>query len=180
MNKSELELKSKSNVWAISVLDELYRLDDLLWGLYYPNGKNCIAERQPSTILDWFTYHIEYILLDPNNNFVDSKSNIINIVGASKYKNEIISEYIDLDAIMRDVNLRLDYENAFEKVEFGGTLAAYLTCTIMRFDLYRLAILHKSNKYRDKIEDFLIACNLHNQCQSFINGNYEGYIEFDE
>ena len=158
------------------IIKELFRLDDIIWQMYYPNNNDCKV-RNPYEATALFTFDITHILLNPLVNREEAEKNIIGIIKESEYGDEILNHYIDISKIHDNVDLRIDYQKAFEEVQFGSTLLSVLSPALTTSDLYRLAQLYKENRCRTKIEDLLMACKLQNHYANFVNGNIEQYIE---
>lgn len=162
--------------YKAKVIEEIIRLDDVIWNMYYPDNKD-IKRKHPYDATDLFVFDIKHILLNPNINREEAEENIIRIIKESPYGDEIMSHYIDIGKIQKNVDIRIDFEKAFGEVHFGSTLLSELSPTLTISDLYRLALLYKENKCRAKIEDLLMACKLQSQCADFVNGNLSPYIE---
>ncbi len=76
----------------------------------------------------------------------------------------------------KSAEIRKDWNKAFESVEEGVQLSGLISFGFFDSDIKELALLHKANKHRAKIEDLLTDCNFHTECSDFSSGNYEKYI----
>lgn len=160
-----------------AIQEEMCRLDDLLWSVFYPNDTSSNAnERKLYTAYIWLTSDIEHILLDPQFSREESEKKILDTIKQSEYGEEILAKHISMQAIRENVNLRSDFATALRNVKHGSDLSSDLSYSLSKLDLKQLATLHKAKKFRRKIEDLLTDCNFHSDCSQFINGNYEEYM----
>lgn len=161
-----------------AVQEELCRLDDLLWSMFYPNDTELnTADRKLFVAYLWLTNDIQHILLDPQFDREESENKILEVIHSSKYGAEILEKNISWEGISKNVELRSDFEQALKNVKDGSDLSSDLSYCLSSLDLKRLATLHKARKYRKKIENLLTNCNFHKECGDFINGNYDEYLK---
>lgn len=81
-----------------------------------------------------------------------------------------------------DFKIRSDWAAAFATVEEGRELSNALGYGFNEQDLSNLAKLHRESgeALRTKIEDLLTDCNFHTECEAFIAGEYEAYIQKED
>lgn len=108
--------------------------------------------------------------------FPESKDDILSIIKASKYGNEIIKKYLDLNFIMNEVEIKANFLSALRSVKNGADLSINIDWALSPKDLTKLAKLHKANKCRRKIEELLTDCNFHYECGKFINKEYDEFL----
>lgn len=70
-------------------------------------------------------------------------------------------------------SIRRDFAGALRKVRRGTDLSYKLGFAFSNRDLKALTKLHKSNKFRKKIEDLLGDCNFHTECGLMAERNYQ-------
>lgn len=87
-----------------------------------------------------------------------------------------IKQIISVDKAYREAEIRRDFAAALKKVKHGYDLSGALGYGFSNEDLTNLAILHKENRYRNKIEDLLTDCNFHEACQLMSSGDYSMWL----
>lgn len=87
-----------------------------------------------------------------------------------------IEDKVNFARARRAAEIRMDFASAFRGVREGRRLSGDLKYGFSPEDISNLARLHKSNKFRKKIEDLLEDCNFHKECGDFSVGNYEPYL----
>lgn len=65
-----------------------------------------------------------------------------------------------------------DWEKALTEKPYGK-IASYIAWGFTHDDLRKLAELHMAGFQRQKIEDLLVDCNFHTECDLFRWGKYE-------
>ena len=94
---------------------------------------------------------------------------------------EIIRREPDADEIMKHINveqaarsaeIRKDFAAALRKVKHGDELSGAIDYGFSDDDLLALAKLHKSNRFRRKIEELLDDCNFHKESAEMSAHNY--------
>ena len=88
-----------------------------------------------------------------------------------------VSEYVDWNEIEEDANIRNNFADALRNCKDGTQLSCKLGFAFSKEDISELAKLHKSNKFRKKIEDLLTDCNFHYECGKFMNKEYDEFIK---
>jgi len=89
---------------------------------------------------------------------------------------DLVDRFIDWIEIEEDVTIRKDWATALKNVRYGEKLSRPIRWSFSGRDISILAKLHKSNKFRKKIEDLLTDCNFHTECSDFSLGRYDEYI----
>lgn len=149
------------------ILQDIKDLDLLIWKTYYPEYKDA-EEPQLDTAALWLKSDLESILL----NFPESEDAIIAMILSSKYRSQILTEYIHLDQIKETVKIRSNFEDALKNLSVGD-LSSRIDYAFSKEDLKNLAILHKKNRFRKKIENLLENCNFHYECGALMAKKYE-------
>lgn len=90
---------------------------------------------------------------------------------------DLIDRFVDWTEIEEDVAIRKDWATALRNVRNGEKLSKPIRWSFSGRDISILAKLHKSNKFRKKIEDLLTDCNFHTECSDFSLGRYDEYIK---
>ena len=83
-----------------------------------------------------------------------------------------INEVVSLHTAYRRAEIRKDFAIALRNVKNGSALSGTLRWSFTDEDLTNLAKLHKSNKFRKKIEDLLTDCNFHSECSLMSSKDY--------
>lgn len=145
-----------------------------LWSLYWKDDDNTESEKNLSNILDiprlqvWLESDVAAALKKSKLNDIDR---IREIVTGSEAK-------IDFEKCVREAEIRLDFASALRSVKDGTDLSYPLGWGFGRDDLMALMALHKSNKFRRKIEDLLEDCNFHTECGLLSEKQYEEFERF--
>ena len=103
------------------------------------------------------------------------EAGIKNIFTQHKYGNEVFNKYLDSDifeSAQEEAEIRHDFATALRDCKEGSDLASQLHWAFSDKDITELAKLHKSNKFRKKIEDLLEDCNFHYECGKFVKNEY--------
>lgn len=105
---------------------------------------------------------------------------IKNIFSQYKYGNEVFDKYLDYDifeSAQEEAKIRHDFAAALKKCKNGYELSSPLHWGFSNKDIFELAKLHKSNKFRKKIEDLLEDCNFHYECEKFSKNEYDEFFK---
>ena len=92
---------------------------------------------------------------------------------------EFIEDHVSFDNAKRQADIRTDFAAAFRNVKKGTELSGILDYGFSKEDISELAKLHKSNKFRKKIEDLLEDCNFHYESGKFASKQYDEFIIAD-
>lgn len=168
--KSQQEERERNIYNAISELDEI------IWHQFYQDADGDYKAPELYVSDAWLKSDIVYVLSDEDNDFEAAECKIRKIIQNSPYADEIM-KILDFDKIRREVEVRRDYGTALRQVKHGWELSGVIRNGFSKQDLCNLAKLHKSNKYRRKIEELLTDCNFHTECGNFAKRNYEEYLE---
>ena len=145
-----------------------------LWSLYWKDDDNTESEKNLSNILDiprlqvWLESDVAAALKKSKLNDIDR---IREIVTGSETE-------IDFEKCVREAEIRLDFASALRSVKDGTDLSYPLGWGFGRDDLMALMALHKSNKFRRKIEDLLEDCNFHTECGLLSKKQYKEFERF--
>ena len=108
-----------------------------------------------------------------NEAFDDVKEFVLNVTIMGKE----ISDKINWSHIYRAAEIRHDWATALRGVKNGTALSSSIDWSFSSEDIRALAKLHKSNKFRQKIEDLLEDCNFHYECGKFADKKYDEFLE---
>ena len=142
-----------------------------LWSLYWKNDDNSEAEKSlnNSTYFPqleiWLAADTAEALKKSKLNDLDKIKEIVAGSGAE----------IDFEKCVKEAEIRLDFASALRSVKRGTELSYPLGWGFDRDDLMALMELHRSNKFRRKIEDLLEDCNFHKECGLLSEKNYEEF-----
>lgn len=147
-----------------------------LWELYWTDENDDDADAQKRLdnikeqyMLDlWIDADVKHALRKTN---LEALSNI----------KKLIVEYgvkCDLDKCIEDAEIRLDFAAALRNAKRGTDLSHKLGYGFGSEDLMELMKLHKSNKFRRKIEDLLTDCNFHSECSLLSERKYDEFAKF--
>ena len=165
----EESLKKKKNE---EILEEMKELDLRIWRTFHPEDTS--TEQPNSRIAPiWLKTDICAILVD----YEDSKEKVLEMIHESKYEKEIFDKYLKWIDVEKNVEVRKDFATAFKNVKHGYDLSKILDWSFNDKDLKNLAILHKKNKCRRKIEELLSDCNYHHVIGDFHDKNYDKYLK---
>lgn len=100
--------------------------------------------------------------------------------GLEKVK-EVIKDLpnIDLNSCIEDAKIRGDFASALRNVKKGSDLSHKVRWAFDTEDLMNLMELHRSNKFRKKIEDLLEDCNFHEESGLLSERRYEEYTQLE-
>lgn len=168
--------------------EEIYRcakqLDQSIWKQFHPD----YSEEEDQTDLQdlhrytfWLKNDVETILSDtslvPDKDLEQTKTDIFKMIADSQHGDTLMNKYdVNEEKIMAAVSARRDFLSALENAKCGSDLASKLGCTFSNNDLCKLAQIHKSGRYREKIEDMLTAANFHSECSLLCSGQYDKLI----
>lgn len=165
--------RKQKEIKRTAILQEMIDLELQLWKKFHPDY---VEDGNNPTLLTasiWLKSDIQSIMIE----FPNSEKDIISFIKEYKYGEDILNEYIDMEDVRENVKIRSDFLTAFSSVREGSDLAHKLNYCLSSSDLEKLAILHKSNKCKKKIENLLESINFHKECSDFKNERYEEYIK---
>lgn len=145
-----------------------------LWSLYWKDDDNTESEKSLSSISDiprlhvWLENDVAAALKKSKLNDIDRIREIVAGSGTE----------IDFEKCVREAEIRLDFASALRSVKNGTDLSYPLGWGFGKDDLMALMALHKSNKFRRKIEDLLEDCNFHTECGLLSEKQYEEFERF--
>lgn len=143
--------------------------------IYFPNDNDFIDKIQNLAhyqVKMWFENDLKYAgLTHP----LDEIKEFVYICLPND--KEEIDKTFNWNEIAKDIEIRNDFATALKKCKRGTDLSHLLGYGFSKRDISNLAKLHKSNKYRKKIEDLLEDCNFHYECNEFMQGNYAEFIK---
>lgn len=168
------KIKKKGEIEAVQKC--MQELDVALWKKFYPDTEDDSCPELHLADM-WLRNDIVHILSDEKFDVDKVKDEVWNIIKATKHQEKILSTYIKEKGIMAEVKIKRDFLTALKGVKEGSDLAHELGYCLSGQDLKKLAVLHKSNKCRKKIESLLTSCNYHGECGDFIRKNYSRYLE---
>lgn len=142
-----------------------------LWSLYWKDDDNSEAETSLNN-LTYFPQLKKWLAIDTVEALKKSKLNDLDKI------KEIVAgsgAEIDFAKCVKEAEIRLDFASALRSVKRGTELSYPLGWGFDRDDLMALMELHRSNKFRRKIEDLLEDCNFHKECGLLSEKNYEEF-----
>ena len=167
--------RERSDLWSkyVAVKDT----DERLWKYFYPKwDKEYTPPEEPHLWLLGFHSDAVFMLTDPGlNDMVDAQAEIERYIDS--YRGLIVGdlrEFVGWDKILEEAELRKNIADALRASRNGSDLSGRLGYCFYRFDCDRLFKLHKSGKYRKKIEDLLEDCNYHWLSGLLARKDYEG------
>lgn len=154
---------------------EVSKLDDKIW----KHHKGHLAEKCPvgPISLEWLRTDITEVLLETSN-IEESLKEIKEMISSSDC-GETILKKVDFDKCKREAEIRCDWSKAL-RTEDVHQLASAVRYALSKRDIAELALLHKRNRQRKKIEDFLESVNFHYECGRFANKEYAEFLEGKE
>ena len=158
---------------TLKLQEEISRLDSIIGEKYLGDGSPVPKDQ----------LHIAYMWLENDISSALSKAEDMNetfnaickILQKSHMYDEI-NEVISLHTAYRRAEVRKDFADALRNVKNGAQLSGILGWSFSDEDLTNLARLHKSNKFRKKIEDLLTDCNFHEACGLMSSKNYSKWL----
>ena len=165
---------------AAAITQTIWDLDTAIWHAYYPDIRTEDEEPRLNIAYMWLKQDIVHILSDKTIDMETAKEDILTRIKATAYHEAILSRYIHMDEIMKEVEIRRDYLTALKAAKSGGDVSNEIRYTLGKRDLEQLAKLHKSGKCRKKIEDLLTDCNFHYECGKFRNKEYDEFLDKTE
>lgn len=158
---------------TLALQEEMSRLDSIIGAKYLGDGSPVPKDQM----------HIAYMWLENDISSSLSKSEDIDetfdeireILQESPLYNDI-NEVISLHTAYRRAEIRQDFATALRSVKKGADLSGTLGWSFSDEDFKNLAKLHKSNKFRKKIEDLLTDCNFHYECELMSSKDYSKWL----
>lgn len=160
-----------------------YGLQEEVCNLYSKIAGKCLNDNTPiqGYQKEWATQILQSCIalcLTKSEDIDECRAEIEGILKESS-KYDDIKQIISVDNAYKNASIRRNFAAAFEKVKHGCDLSGILGYGFSNGDLTNLAILHKENQYRDKIEDLLTDCNFHEECEMMSSGDYSMWLEAD-
>ncbi len=153
--------------------EEINRLDMII-GKKYLNDGSPIPKEHLNIAYMWLDSDITEAL-SQSEDINESFDEICEILKKSPMYNDI-NEIINLALIYKRAEIKRDFATALRNVKNGRELSYPLQWAFSKRDLTNLAKLHKSNKFRKKIEDLLTDCNFHEECSLMSSHNYSKWL----
>lgn len=145
-----------------------------LWSLYWKKDDYSEAEKSLNNstyfpqLKIWLATDTAEALKKSKLNDLDKIREIVAGSGAE----------IDFAKCVKEAEIRLDFASALRSVKRGKELSYPLGWGFDKDDLMALMELHRSNKFRRKIEDLLEDCNFHTECGLLSEKQYEEFERF--
>ena len=147
-------------------------LDETLWKKYFPNDRVSPAP-ESSEVFSWLNKDLIAIVL--NSEKRPSLDELVKEIYHSEYGKEILLK-LPIYEMRKEISTRSNWKNALYNVKKGSELSGIIGYSLNENDIRTLARLHKSNKFRRKIEELLTDCNFHEECYNFQSKKYAEYI----
>lgn len=154
--------------------NEIKKAIHKLWELYFNDEDLSEAEKRLNSVTEvwrlesWFEADVKDAL---RKSKLEDVETIRQIVIDSKAA-------VAFRKCVEDAEIRLDFANALRNVKHGRNLSLKLSWCFGKEDLLNLMKLHKSNRFRKKIEDLLEDCNFHTECGLLYDRKYDEYEKF--
>lgn len=144
------------------------------WSLYWKDDDDTEAEKSLNT--DNYLPHLKYwlhveVIAALKKSKLNDIDRIREIVTGSEAE-------IDFEKCVREAEIRLDLASALRSVKYGTDLSYPLGYCFYKDDLLNMMALHKSNKFRRKIEDLLEDCNFHTERGLLSEKQYKEFERF--
>ena len=145
-----------------------------LWELYFQNEDNTEAQKRldmqkTQNSLDiWIESDVACALKRTKLEALEGIKNFISLYKVN----------CDIDKCIEDAKVRLDFASYLRGVKNGSDLSHKVGYSFDSDDLMELMKLHKSNKFRKKIEDLLTDCNFHSGCELLCKKEYDQYEKY--
>ena len=154
------------------ILNEMSRLDAIIGGKYLGDSSPVPADQ----------LHIAYMWLENDiseslstaEDMSEVREEIENLLKSSWAYGKI-NKIISVDKAYRRAEVRKDFATALRGVKNGAALSGILGWAFSDEDLKQLARLHKSNRFRKKIEELLTDCNFHSECALMSSKRYSEF-----
>lgn len=147
--------------------------------VYYPNDTESLDKIQKLEhhyqVVAWFETDLKTLGL--THPLDEIKELVYSYLADCFIDKTEIDKLFNWSEIAKDIEIRSDFATALKNCKRGTDLSNPLCYAFSSRDISNLAILHKSNKYRKKIEDLLEDCNFHYECGEFMQGNYAEFIK---
>lgn len=151
------------------VVEELKRLDILIWNKYYPED-----DIDNSDVEAYFLKYDIIGLLSERDCDIDVRyKEIEDIINSSEYADDINKEF-SLKLSCYDVALlKRDLASALKAYRDVAELSSIFNYSFTNDDLKDFVALHRKNRFRNKIEKLLTNCNFHHECSMLCNKEYD-------
>lgn len=157
----------------LALREEMSRLDSIIGAKYLGDGSP-IPEDQMHIAYMWLENDISSSL-SKSEDIDETFGEICEILQESPLYDDI-NEVVSLHKAYRRAEIRQDFATALRNVKNGSALSGVLGWSFSDEDLKNLAKLHKSNKFRKKIEDLLTDCNFHYECELMSSKDYSKWL----
>lgn len=166
--KYEEELKTQR---IHKIQQHAYDIDVKIWNEYMNEGGN---EPTLENAIMFLRFDIPDIVLRSSKK--PTLDEIKNIFLTDELADELLRR-VDFSEIKKELDVRMDWESALKNVKCGSDLSSIIGWSFSsKYDIPILAKLHKSNKFRKKIENLLTDCNFHKEVSDFSNKMYDEYL----
>lgn len=165
----------------LAVARVMVRLDDKLWNMYCPDNPGSTSGRTLENAHVWLQNDIKSILAD-SEDVREMADQICAVIRKEYYGQEVLSRYIHMDRLQEEVNERNevvgDFPAALKRVRYGYQLSPALRYCFSKDELIELGDLHRSGRFRKKIEELLTDCNFHSECGFLAKKRYSEFVMF--
>ena len=154
---------------------------DEICDLYCKVAKKChiddtpISDSQKEWAVQIFQDCIVLYMRDAKD-LDEARCEIEELIDESAYRKEI-RRIVSIEAAYKEAKIRRDFAKALQRVKYGSALSQPLGYRFSHADLKNLATLHRTNRFREKIEDLLTDCNFHEECALMHSGNYSAWLD---
>lgn len=144
-----------------------------IWKKYWSNddwseAEKCLSQLNIPQLEMWLISDIKAVLKETKLNDLENLKEIVSQCNVN----------INWTECIEDAEIRLDFASALRDVKYGSDLSEKIKWGFTNDDLLSLMKLHKSNKFRRKIEELLTDCNFHHECGLLSEGKYDEYKRY--
>lgn len=172
--------REKEIAFQKKIKEEIDELDEKIWKTFYPNWEEDNACSKKCSYLNLSVCYINEDIKAILYENPSAEEKIKTIIKEAEDGEYILDKYIDFEKIKNEVYIRKNFADALRSVKKGTELSSKLNYSFSSKDIKELAKLHKSNKFRKKIENLLEDCNFHYECGKFMDKDYDEFLNIEE
>ncbi len=163
---AEKEHFNKTKAFIYKLWDKFWKDDD------FSESKERLEKIKWMGVLnEWVKSDVAFVLRSTNLSALEDIKSMI-----TEYGVDCGGDW--LNDLIREAEIRLDFASALRSVKDGSDLSGKLRYCFGEDDLMELMKLHKSNRFRKKIEDLLGNCNYHSECGLLCSKKYDVFEKY--
>ena len=159
-----------------AVCEEIARIDVKLWESFISTPSDATFDMIEQNAAPFLKGDLVYLLCSPELDWDCVWEKYNNLISDSPFKSQI-EKHINLDSVLEEVVIRRDFATALKNVRDVSALSWKLGYGFNTIDIKNLAELHRSGKFRKKIEDLLTDCNFHYEAGKFAAHEYDEFLK---